>query len=127
MVSEKLKSILLSRTDFTREEIDKLNETEGWKIVYSLDALDKETKLANRPKEICFTGFARSDRERLSQIAMAHGFLVKDLVTKELFLLVAGENAGPSKLKKAEGQGCKVTDEKGFLDLLDHTIPRTVS
>jgi DNA ligase (NAD+) len=119
MLSERLKSILLSRTDFSPEDIERMTEADGWKIVYSLDALDREKKQTDRLPEVCFTGFGKSDRERLANIASTNGFLVKEVVTKDLVLLVAGENAGPSKLKKAEAQNCTVVDESGFLEYIN--------
>ena len=123
MAREKLIEILLSRTDLSREDIGKLSETEGWRIVYSLDAQEQEKKRENKLPEVCFTGFGLSDKKRLCNIAADNGFLVKDVVTRSLLLLVAGENAGPSKLKKADSQGCQITDEQGFLDFVHSRRP----
>ena len=119
MLSEKLAAILLSRTDLSREEIEQLNEVEGWRIVYELDKQDATSRKQKRLPEVCFTGFNKTDKERLIELASTAGFIVKDVVTKELALLVAGENTGPSKLKKAETQKCPITDEKGFIAFLD--------
>ncbi|MCC7309439.1 MAG: hypothetical protein IT173_17895 [Acidobacteria bacterium] len=117
MPSERLAAILLSRTDLSRNEIDQLSEAEGWRIVNELDK--QSSRQRTRLPEVCFTGFNKSDKERLVELASTAGFVVKDVVTKELALLIAGENAGPSKLKKAEAQNCLITDESGFIAFLE--------
>lgn len=116
MVSEKLAAILLSRTDFSPEDISRMDEAEGWRLVYELDRKLKSEK--TRFPEICFTGFGKSDKERLTELATRAGFVVKEVVTQSLVLLVAGDNAGPSKLRKAEKQNCPITDERGFMESL---------
>ncbi len=119
MVSEKLKGVLRSKTDLNDEEINKLTESEGWALIYSIEKSERELREQNKLPEICFTGFGKSDRERLSEIATKAKFLVKDSVTKSLSVLVTGENAGESKIKKAESQGCTITNEKGFLEYIE--------
>lgn len=104
MISEKLVGILLSRTNLAQEDFLSMTEADGWKIVYELDAQERISKQQSQSPEICFTGFGKSDKDRLSELATTAGFVVKDAVTKDLSLLVAGENAGPSKLKKAEAR-----------------------
>ena len=49
----------------------------------------------------------------------SRGFTVRDSVTKGLTVLVAGSNAGPTKLAKAEAQECTITDATGFLTYLE--------
>lgn len=119
MVSEKLKGTLRSKTDLTYGEINKMTESEGWALVYSIEKSERELKAQNKLPEICFTGFSKSDRERLSEIALQSKFSVKDSVTKSLKILVTGETAGESKIKKAESQGCVITDEQGFLEYIE--------
>ena len=40
-------------------------------------------------------------------------------VTKNLMILVAGDNAGPAKIKKAHDQGVAVVSKEEFLDFLE--------
>jgi NAD-dependent DNA ligase len=119
MPSEKLAGILLTRTNLSSNEIEQLSEVEGWRIVYELDKQEAVSRQQNRLPEICFTGFNKTDKNRLIELASTAGFVVKEAVTKELVLLIAGENAGPSKLKKAEAQNCPITDESGFIAFLE--------
>lgn len=116
MPSEKLKQTLLSRTDFTNEEVEKISENEGWQIVYALDA--EEKKPEDKRPEICFTGFGKSEKEELRNIAENHNYKIKDGVTKDLKILVYGDNAGPGKIKKAELQGCKIFNKQEFIEIL---------
>jgi len=108
-LSEKLVRILKSKTDLTEEELNKMSEREGWAIVYSLrpEPSEKETKI-----EVCFTGFSPSDKKELIQIATDNDFHIAKSVTKGLMFLCCGDNAGPSKMDKAEKQGTKLTRPK---------------
>jgi len=119
MVTEKLAAILSSRTDLTKEQIGRISEVDGWRIVYELDREKTAARQQAKLPEVCFTGFNKTDKARLAELATAAGFDVKDAVTKDLVLLIAGENAGPSKLKKAEAQSCPVTDEQGLIRILE--------
>lgn len=119
MPSEKLAAILRSRTNLSSEEIGQLSEADGWRIVYYLDKQDSALRQQSKLPEVCFTCFNTADKGRPTELASTAGFEVKDAVTKELILLVVGENAGPSKLKKAEMQNCPITDEVGFIALIE--------
>lgn len=60
MVSDKLRSILQSKTDHNSEQIDAMTESEGWELVYSLP---KKEKLP----QIYFTGFSASEKGTCSK------------------------------------------------------------
>ncbi|HFW3714471.1 TPA: BRCT domain-containing protein [Salmonella enterica subsp. enterica serovar 6,7:y:-] len=51
-------------------------------------------------KTICFTGFDKTKKSELIQIAKNRGFVIKNDVTTGLSYLCCGENAGPKKLVK---------------------------
>lgn len=113
MVSDKLESILQSKTDLSSEQIQTLSEEEGWHIVYSLP---KKEKLP----QICFTGFSNSVKEDLQRRARESGkFQVVASATKHLEILCAGENAGPAKLEKAKVAGAAIVDQEGFEKLIE--------
>lgn len=115
MASKKVADILRSRSaPFTEEQLEAMSDREGWSWIYGEGKTQREYKAPKLP-EICFTGFPDKDKERLCLLALDAGLLVKDSVTKKLVLLVTGAFAGPSKLSKAEQQGCTITDEAGFL------------
>jgi NAD-dependent DNA ligase len=115
-ISERLLQILKSKTELTTEQIELLSEREGWAIVYSLrpEATKKEKRI-----EVCFTGFSPSDKSELIKIAQDNDIHVAKSVTKELMFLCCGENAGPSKMSKAEKQGVKLINKDDFFKIIE--------
>ena len=59
-------------------------------------------------KEICFTGFTESDKEKLRELSAKLGISMRNTVTKNLDFLVCGPNAGPAKIRKCEEQKIKI-------------------
>jgi NAD-dependent DNA ligase len=119
MASEKAGQILRKKeAPFTEDQIAAMSEREAWAWIFSHDQKIREMKAQSKLPQICFTGFTDSEKEELREIAQQSGFEIKDSVTKNLGMLVTGENAGPSKIAKAEAQGCIVTDEAGFMDYI---------
>ncbi|MEO3692440.1 NAD-dependent DNA ligase LigA [Roseateles paludis] len=114
-LSEKLRAILRSKHGLEEPEIQKLSNAEGWAIVYSARASSKK---APALPEVCFTGFSATEKSELETVATDAGLKVVTSVTKGLMFLVAGTNAGPSKLEKARKQGAQVLDLIGFQELL---------
>jgi NAD-dependent DNA ligase len=114
-VSQKLRRILLAKSPFSPQQIDKMSEREGWAWIYSQHAPRKESK----QPEVCFTGFSVGEKQELESAAEAAHLRPVSSVTKSLLLLVAGENAGPSKLAKARAQGTAVVDRAGFEAFLE--------
>lgn len=68
--------------------------------------------------EILFTGFSKSDRADLEELAEGAGMEVRKSVTQFLDYLCTGPNAGPSKLSQAEATGAEILDRDEFMDLL---------
>lgn len=110
MPSQKLVSILLSRTDLTMEDVVKLGDAEAWAIIYSM----RERKEKDDSLEVCFTGFGASKKEELTALASSNNFRVVTSVTKRLDFLCVGENAGPKKVEKAVAQGVECLTEDQF-------------
>jgi len=118
MLSEKATRILRRIGSFTEEQLDGMSEAEAWHHIYAHDQAKSKTQKARNP-EVCFTGFTDDQKTVLTQSAIQAGFAVRDSVTKTLRVLVAGSNAGPSKLAKAEAQDCIITDATGFLAYIE--------
>ena len=114
-VSEKLLRILRAKSQFSKSELEQMSEREGWAWVY---AQQRGTK-AEAQLQVCFTGFSIVDKTRLEKLAEATGLRVVSGVTKGLAFLVAGDNAGPSKLKTARAQGTPVVDQRKFEHFLE--------
>lgn len=62
-------------------------------------APEKVTKQS--AKEILFTGFLNAERNHLEQLAQDAGMKVVKSVTKNLYYLCVGQNAGPRKVRPA--------------------------
>ena len=108
------KNSLKSKTDLNDDQISLLDEGEGWAIVYS-----NQKKKQKKGPEVCFTGLSASEKIALEEISKANGLHVATSVTKNLMILVAGESAGPSKLKKAVDQGVSIMSKEDFLTFLE--------
>ncbi len=65
---------------------------------------------------VCFTGKVSRTRPEMEAVARAKGFIPVDGVSRNLSILVVGENAG-SKLARAERLGVRIVDEEEFMRL----------
>ena len=73
------------------------------------------TKKRNAKRvEVCFTGFSDTEKAELISIAREANIQVRGSVTMNLDMLVCGNNAGPSKIKSAQGKGISRTNRIGF-------------
>jgi DNA ligase (NAD+) len=115
-VSEKLRRILLAKSDFSPDQINGMTDAEGWAWVYSRGGGASSVK---KLPEVCFTGFSIDEKSGLESLAENAGLKVASGVTKKLFMLVAGVNAGPAKMQKAREQGVLVVDKGAFERFLD--------
>ncbi len=114
MPSDKVTRALLSKTEFSRDEISKLSETEAWNLLYERSP----PKPKDRRIQICFTGFKEPEKLELVSVAESNGLRSVSSVTKKLAYLVCGDNAGPSKMEKAAEQGAYILDASEFLTLM---------
>ncbi len=101
------------------------NQLNGQKIVvefqkkYNILKKRVGTKYNIENKEgVCFTGFVKIEKNELITIAKKNNFQIKPNVSKNVKFLVCGDNAGPSKLKKALILGCYILKKETFLHLL---------
>ncbi len=69
--------------------------------------------------EICFTGFKKVDKDRLSKTAVEAGMIVRTDVTVNLHILCGGYNAGPKKLDVARMKGSLILSEPQLLALIE--------
>ncbi|MBK1686217.1 hypothetical protein CKO37_01685 [Rubrivivax gelatinosus] len=76
----------------------------------------RETPPGARPA-ILFTGFAAVQRAHLERVAADAGLRVVKSVTRDLMFLVAGPNAGPTKVEGARELGSYIVSEPEFFEL----------
>lgn len=77
---------------------------------------DRVFKPAHLP-DVCFTGFNKDDKNRLTKVAKENGLVVRSSVTKSLDILCCGYNAGPKKLQEAREKDTMILNEKEFIAL----------
>lgn len=69
--------------------------------------------------DVCFTGFKKDDKDRLTTLASENDLIVRANVTQYLTFLCYGYNAGPKKMEKARHQGVVILSEHQFLHMLE--------
>lgn len=69
--------------------------------------------------EICFTGFAKAEKESLIDKAIAAGMQVRDGVAKNLHFLCCGSNAGPKKVESSREKGVLIIVASQFMHMLE--------
>jgi NAD-dependent DNA ligase len=117
MAGTKVTNILKSKSNLSEEEIAFMTDAEGWKWIYKHYPSKKDPE-KNKP-QICFTGFRPAEKEQLFEYAKNKGMKIVKSVTKKLSFLCIGENAGPSKIRKATEQNVIILDDKQFVKMLE--------
>jgi len=113
--SEKVTSILLSKTDLTLSDVETMSEAQAWRVVYSLP---RPTPRSDTKTRACFTGFGSTERAELVALADSVGHLVTSGITKKLTLLVCGANAGPVKMETAVAQGTNLVSGDEYRSMI---------
>ena len=83
---------------------------------------EQMTELSNRleGKTIVISGvFAKHSRDEYKAMIEAHGGKNAGSISKKTSFVLAGENMGPEKKKKAEGLGITLMNEEEFLKLIE--------
>jgi len=63
--------------------------------------------------------FAKHSRDQYKEMIEHHGGKNSSSISKKTSYILAGDNMGPEKLKKAESLGVPIIDEDRFLDMID--------
>lgn len=69
--------------------------------------------------EVCFTGFNAKERDELEILGESLGLLIKKNVSKNLHFLCVGDNAGPSKIAKAQEFGATILQKPQFIHFIE--------
>ena len=81
---------------------------------------------ALKGKTIVISGNFSISRDHMKALIAAHGGKNSGSVSGKTAFLLAGEKAGPEKLKKAESLGVRIIDEKTFMEEFLGEIPDQV-
>lgn len=69
-------------------------------------------------KRIVFTGDMSKERNDMMVIATKYGATTTSSISKNTYLIVAGSNAGPSKISKAKELNIEIITEEDFFNLI---------
>ena len=87
-----------------------------------MESQDEEVQLSNKlaGKSIVISGvFSQHSRDEYKQMIEAHGGKNVGSISKKTSFVLAGENMGPEKRKKAESIGIPLVSEEDFLAMLE--------
>lgn len=99
------------------DSIDKATQefgTQKYKLPPEYDSSQSTRYSSPDTMDVCFTGFAKTDKGSLIQLAEKNSMIVRASVTKHLDILCYGYNAGPKKLEKALSQGVFILNKYQF-------------
>ena len=103
------------RDDTKLEVIARLKAT-GLK--FEIDAPAEKLSAALEGKTIVISGNFSISRDEMKALITAHGGKNSGSISGKTFCLLAGEKAGPEKLKKAEALGIRLMNEQEFRELI---------
>lgn len=89
---------------------------------FQMDAVQEKLSSALEGMTIVISGNYSISRDEMKALITAHGGKNSGSISKKTTYLLAGEKAGPEKLKKAEALGVKVIGEKELMKMLDITV-----
>jgi DNA ligase (NAD+) len=97
--------------------VNRLHEV-GLQMVSEEEEVQLSTKLAG--KSIVISGvFSQHSRDEYKQMIEAHGGKNVGSISKKTSFVLAGDNMGPEKRKKAESIGIPLVSEEDFLAMLE--------
>ena len=97
--------------------VNRLHEA-GLQMISQDEELQLSTKLAG--KSIVISGvFSQHSRDEYKQMIEAHGGKNVGSISKKTSFVLAGDNMGPEKRKKAESIGIPLVSEEDFLAMLE--------
>ena len=88
---------------------------------FQMEDIQEKLSSALDGMTIVISGNFSISRDEMKALIAAHGAKNSGSISKKTTYLLAGEKAGPEKLKKAEALGVKIIDEKEFMAMVDIT------
>ena len=87
-------------------------------LKFEIDAPAEKLSAALEGKTIVISGNFSISRDEMKALIAAHGGKNSGSISSKTFCLLAGEKAGPEKLKKAEALGIRLMNEQEFRELI---------
>ena len=105
---------------------DTINRLKAAGLRFEVEKEAEALSEALKGKTIVISGNFSISRDEMKALIAAHGGKNSGSVSGKTAFLLAGEKAGPEKLKKAESLGVRIITEKEFLEEIIHEIPDQV-
>ena len=116
-IGEKIaESILNYFQDSTNISIVKKLKDAG--LIFSIQEKKEPSPNSLSDKKILVTGTFESSREELKDKILHLGGTVSSSISKNVDLIISGENPGPIKIEKANELGLKIISEKDFYKMI---------
>ena len=91
----------------------------GVQLQVSAESLENQTDKLNGNIFVVSGVFHRLSRNELKKAIEDNGGKVSSSISKKTTYIVAGDNMGPSKLKKAQDLGITIISEQDFIDMIN--------
>ena len=103
-----------------RETITRLKESG---LCFVMDEGPKKLSATLEGMTIVISGNFNISRDEMKSLITSHGGKNSGSISKKTRYLLAGEKAGPEKLKKAEALGIEIIGENDILSIIGDTSP----
>ena len=106
--------------DYFRDDtkLEVISRLKAAGLKFEIDAPAEKLSAALEGKTIVISGNFSISRDDMKALIAAHGGKNSGSISSKTFCLLAGEKAGPEKLKKAESLGIKLMNEHEFRELI---------
>ncbi len=102
----------------TNQELIEKLKMAGVQMALSEEALAHKTDLLSGKTIVISGTFSKHSRDEYKAMIEMHGGRNSGSISKKTDYILAGENMGPAKLKKAESLGIKIIGEDDFLQMI---------
>ena len=99
--------------------INTLNKLKNAGLIFSIQEKNESSPNPLSDKKILVTGAFKTSRDELKEKIILFGGTISSSISKNLDIIISGENPGPKKIKKANELGLKIISEEDFYKIID--------
>ena len=109
--------------EYFRDEanIEVISRLKGYGLRLEMDEGPEKLSAVLEGMTIVISGNFSIPRDEMKALIVAHGGKNSGSISRKTTYLLAGEKAGPEKLKKAEARDVAVIGERDFMEMLSMT------
>ena len=117
-MSRKALVVIDIQNDITKHYRDIIDRLKAAGLRFESDKPKEKASSALEGTTIVISGNFSISRDAMKELIVSHGGKNSGSISKKTTYLLAGEKAGPEKLKKAESLGIKTISENEFRSLI---------